>query len=65
MEVRLALMTEADWEILVEQVLQELAFVKPRIMANDPKKADVLIMLGRHEKETGERMPPKVTLRVF
>ena len=48
------------WEMFLEQLLEKL-----HDLHRKHTKADVLVMLGRTDKQTGEKIPPQVQVREF
>lgn len=48
------------WEMFLEQLLEKL-----HDLHRKQTKADVLVMLGRTDKQTGEKIPPQVQVREF
>ena len=46
-----------SWEGFVERVLYQLQQLRTQ-------KADILILLGRHSKETGDPLPPKIQIKI-
>ena len=53
-------MTYEERTIFFEQLLQKL-----HVLLDNETKADVLVMLGRTDKTTGEKIPPQVQVREF